>query len=68
MGLGSLKTISLASACEKAMFCRFSIAAGIDPVEARKRFRSKDLAKGSKVITFDGAADAYISRPRNGSL
>ena len=61
MGLGSLKAVGLANAREKAALCRSLLADGIDPIEARKADRSKDLAADRKTINFKDAADAYIA-------
>ena len=66
MGLGSLKAVSLASAREKATFCRSLLADGIDPIEARKADGGRDPATDRKTITFEEAADAYITAHESG--
>lgn len=60
MGIGSLRSVSLASAREKAARCRTLLADGIDPIEARKATKSKQLAVDRKTINFCNAAEAYI--------
>ena len=63
MGLGSLKGVSLASAREKATFCRSSLADDIDPIEARKTVHGRGSATERKTITFEEAANNLYSRP-----
>ena len=63
MGLGSLKAVSLASAREKATFCRSSLADDIDPIEARKTVHGRGSATERKTITFEEAANSLYSRP-----
>ena len=60
MGLGSLLAVSLANAREKAARCRSLLADGIDPIEARKADRRKNLEVDLKTINFKAAAEAYI--------
>ncbi|MEC7490693.1 MAG: integrase arm-type DNA-binding domain-containing protein [Pseudomonadota bacterium] len=66
MGLGSLKAVSLADAREKAALCRCSLANGIDPIEARKADRSRNIAADQRTVTFADAADAYIATHESG--
>ena len=60
MGIGSLRSVSLASAREKAARCRALLADGIDPIEARKATKRKQLAVDRKAINFCNAAETYI--------
>ena len=56
MGLGSHKAVSLAKAREIAADCRAEVAAGENPIEARKA--RKKLQEG--IPTFGACADALI--------
>jgi Arm DNA-binding domain len=56
MGLGSLKAVSLAKAREIAADCRAEVAAGVNPVDARKA--RKKVQEG--IPTFGTCADALI--------
>jgi integrase len=65
MGLGSLHTLGLAEARERARQCRQQRLDGIDPIEARDADRSAKAAAFAKAMTFEQAAHAYISAHRN---
>jgi integrase len=60
-GLGSYPALSLADAREEAERCRRLVAAGIDPIEARRKEREAELLASSKAMTFDQCAKAYIA-------
>jgi integrase len=62
MGLGSIITVGLAEARERAKEARRSLLDGKDPIEVRRASR----ASAAKVITFDQAADQYIASNRAG--
>lgn len=64
MGLGGLVALSLADAREEAAKCRRQLVAGVDPIEARKTLRLSSLAAAAKVVTFDKAAEDFISSHR----
>lgn len=66
MGLGPLSAVSLADARAKAAECRKLIAAGRDPLEAREEVRQAAKLEAAKVMTFKGAAEAYIASHRAG--
>jgi integrase len=60
-GLGSVHTVSLAEAREKARECRQLRLAGIDPIEHRDSALAKQRLDGAKVTTFAEAAATYIA-------
>lgn len=60
MGLGTLDTVSLAEAREKAAECRRLRAAGIDPIEHRNAAQMQAALDAAKAMTFDECRDAYI--------
>lgn len=60
LGLGSVDTVSLAEARDKAAEARKQLQAGTDPIEARRAERAKAETEEAKVITFRQAGDRYI--------
>jgi integrase len=64
MGLGSLNTISLAEARERARKCRQLLLDGVDPIEQRDAERSAQAAASAKSMTFEQCANAYIAAHR----
>lgn len=60
-GLGSYPTVSLAKAREEAERYRRFVAAGIDPIEARRKEREAELLASSKAMTFEQRAKAFIA-------
>lgn len=66
MGLGSLNTVSLSEAREKATEARKFIDQGIDPIEARKAARSAQALDDAKAMTFKACATAYIDAHKAG--
>ena len=66
MGLGSLDTIGLAEAREKAGECRHLRLQGIDPIDHRDAERRAQAVATAKSITFEEAADRYIAAHRAG--
>jgi integrase len=66
MGLGSLDTIGLAEAREKAGECRQLRLQGIDPIDHRDAERRAQAVSTAKSITFKEAADRYIAAHRAG--
>jgi integrase len=60
-GLGSLNTIGLAEAREKARACRHMRLDGIDPIEARKAERERKNLEAARAMTFRQSAEAYIA-------
>src|SRR5262245_6809845 len=61
MGLGSLKTISLAKAREAASQCRELRLQGIDPIAERHSTRAAARLDAAKAMTFDQCRDAFIA-------
>jgi len=66
MGLGSIHTLSLAEAREKAREARALLLDGIDPIDARQGQRQQARAEAAKRITFREAAERYIAAHRAG--
>lgn len=60
MGLGSAVLVGLAEAREAALSARKQVAAGIDPIEARKAKRASAIASRVNVLTFENCAEAYL--------
>jgi integrase len=61
MGLGPLRTVSLAEARDEALKCRKLLREGIDPIEQRKFIRGQAQAEAVKAMTFRACAEQYIS-------
>jgi hypothetical protein len=66
MGLGSLRTISLAKAREVASKCRELRLRGIDPIAERESTRAAARLDAAKTLTFDECRDAYIAAHQAG--
>src|SRR5262249_25026219 len=66
MGLGSLNTISIAEAREKALNCRKLRDQGIDPIEARRAERANAALEAARGMTFDQCRDAFIAAKQAG--
>lgn len=64
MGLGPLRTVSLAMAREKALVCRRMLAVGTDPIVARDFAKTSQALSLARVKTFDQCAAAYIKAHR----
>ena len=62
MGLGSLLTVTLAEARERARIARGQLLDGADPIETRRAAR----AKATKFTTFKECAAAYIEAHQPG--
>ena len=60
-GLGGYPTIGLAKARQEAERCRRLVAAGIDPIKARKDECQAALIAAAKAITFEQCAQAFIA-------
>lgn len=66
MGLGSADTVTLKEAREVAREYRKLVKDGIDPIGHRNTLVAQNLAKSAAVLTFDQAAEKYISQHRAG--
>ena len=64
MGLGSLDTIGLADARERARKAREQRLDGLDPIEVRKGARLAAQLDSAKAITFKDCAKRYIAAHR----
>jgi len=65
MGLGSFNALSLTKARDEAEKARGQLAAGIDPIETKRRAKAEnDLAK-ARVMTFKQCGEAYIAAHKN---
>ena len=61
MGLGSLDTIGLADARERARKAREQRLDGLDPIDVRKAARLSAQLGASKAVTFKDCAKRYIA-------
>ena len=61
MGLGSVDTVSLKHARERARQCRELCYDGIDPIEKRRAQRREAQIEAARVMTFRQCAEAYIA-------
>lgn len=61
MGLGAFPLFSLAAARERAAEARRQVKLGNDPIEAKHAARRAKLLEMVKTITFEGAAERYIT-------
>jgi len=61
MGLGSLDTVSLAAAREKAAEARLLVSQGRDPLDVRDDAKQAQRVAAAKATTFKDAAAAYIA-------
>jgi integrase len=59
-GLGSCDLVSLAAARDKALACRKTLAAGIDPIEEARAQKRQALVATASTMTFRQCGDAYI--------
>jgi integrase len=66
MGLGSLDTVSLSEARQKATECRQQRLNGLDPIATRNASRVAAELAAAKETTFDQCRDAYIAAHRAG--
>ena len=60
MGLGALNAVTLAEARLKATDCRKLLAAGFDPLDAKKEKQVQSRLAAAKGTTFEACAKAYI--------
>ena len=60
-GLGAFPTVSLGKARKQAEGYRQLVAAGVDPIEARKEEREAALLASAKAMTFEQCAKAFIA-------
>ena len=61
MGLGSVRTVSLAEARETARECRKLLQEGVDPISRRNAERASRRLGDAKAMTFRQCAEAHIS-------
>lgn len=66
MGLGSVNTVTLKLARERAGEARLKLLDADDPIEQRKAERLEKLAASATVLTFKESAEAYIKAHRSG--
>lgn len=64
IGLGGFPEVPLAKAREKSRETKEQIKQGIDPVEERKQARERLIASQAKRLTFDEAADKFLTLKR----
>jgi integrase len=63
-GLGSLNTVNLAAAREKARLCREMLLNGMDPIDARKARTAASRIATAKTLAFADCADQYHAAHR----
>jgi integrase len=61
MGLGNVRSVSLALARELAADCRVTLARGLDPIEARNSAVLAARAEQAKQMTFQQCAEDYLA-------
>ena len=66
MGLGALRTVTLAEARVKATEACQLRQAGVDPIEARNAGLAKTRLEAARSITFKDAAERYIEAHKPG--
>src|SRR5215469_5942072 len=66
MGLGPLALFSLADARAKALEARRKRHEGIDPIDARRAERARQLLEAAKSISFRECGEAYIASHKAG--
>jgi integrase len=66
MGLGSLDTVSLAEARDRAAAARRLRERGIDPIDEKRDQRAAQALAAARSMTFDQCRDAYIADNRAG--
>ena len=66
MGLGSIHTVSLVEARDKALACRKARLDGRDPIEERRQARGDAKTRAAKAMTFRRCAELYIDAHRSG--
>jgi integrase len=66
MGLGSVDTVSLAEARQKAAECRRLRGQGVDPIDHRNAREAARVGDAARAMTFDQCRDAYIAAHRGG--
>jgi hypothetical protein len=60
MGLGGLREVSLAEARKRVEEFRTLRSEGIDPIEARDKFKAEAKLAADRSMTFKQCAEAYI--------
>jgi integrase len=66
MGLGSVETVSLLEAREKAADARKLLGQDIDPLETKRAHRASMVARETKFTSFDEAAKKYLRKYEDG--
>lgn len=66
MGLGSLRSLTLAEAREEAKRCRGLLLRGVDPLGAREERRQQQVLELAKAITFGECAERFIAAHSKG--
>ncbi|MBB3264077.1 integrase [Azospirillum sp. OGB3] len=66
MGLGSTTVVSLAQARDKAVEAKKVVAAGTDPLEARKAQEAAQALEAARAVTFKECAASYIESMQAG--
>jgi len=65
-GLGSLDTLSLVDARDKAQVCRKMRLDGLDPIEEKKKQRMIAALEAARALGFGDCAEQYIAAHRSG--
>jgi integrase len=64
MGLGAYPIVSLATAREKTLACKRSVANGLNPRDERDKVKTELKAAKAHSVTFEKAANEYIKTHR----
>jgi integrase len=66
MGLGSLHSVGLPEAREKAALQRAALASGLDPIDARDHESRRRAIEAAKAVTFAQCATSYVQSHKAG--
>jgi integrase len=66
MGLGSLSTLTLAAARERAQEARRDVLSAIDPIDAKRTRDAQKALEAARLMTFEDAATEYVRTHRAG--
>ena len=65
-GLGSVDTVTLAEARDKALECRRALLDGLDPIIEKEKHRITKKLEAARAMTFSQCAESYIETHKAG--